>query len=376
MTKISENLCLKELHVGISRESRRRGGRLDCWIDQCPVGIYCDCSAIVLDREQENLIIEIGEYYYLREGAVSRNFMMIATQDTSNTMMCCASCGTSEGDDIKLKACPTCKSVQYCSITCQENHRPMHVEACNKRAAELRDEILFKQPESSHLGDCPICCLPLSIYPKKSVSHDCCSTTVCNGCIFANTKREMNARLNHTCPFCRDSIVDANGNQKMMKRIQANDPIAMRKMHLKRYREGNFNEALQLLTKAAELGDVDAHYILSLVYRDGEQQYHIEEDEKKEWYHLEEAAIGGHPDARFNLGVYEWNNDRYDRAVKHWIIAANLGCDNSIKQLKDCYKDGDVSKEDFASALRAHKAAVDATKSPQRTAAEAVEDRL
>ena len=32
-----------------------------------------------------------------------------------------------------------------------------------KRAAVLRDELLFKQPESSHLGDCPICCLPLPL---------------------------------------------------------------------------------------------------------------------------------------------------------------------------------------------------------------------
>jgi hypothetical protein len=34
--------------------------------------------------------------------------------------------------------------------------------------------------------------------------------------------------------------------------------------------------------------------------------------------------------------------------------------------LKEGYIDGYVSKEDFAVALRAHQAAVDATKSPQR----------
>jgi hypothetical protein len=55
--------------------------------------------------------------------------------------------------------------------------------------------------------------------------------------------------------------------------------------------------------------------------------------------------------------------------VKHWIIAANLGCDKSTRMLKQCYTSGAVSKEDFAAALRAQKAAVDATKSPQREAA-------
>ena len=52
--------------------------------------------------------------------------------------------------------------------------------------------------------------------------------------------------------------------------------------------------------------------------------------------------------------------------MKHWIIAANLGHDKSIKQLKDCYAHGLVSKEDFAAALRAHQTAVNATKSLQR----------
>eukprot|EP00984_Skeletonema_dohrnii_P035791 scaffold35973_cov122-Skeletonema_dohrnii-CCMP3373.AAC.2 len=32
-----------------------------------------------------------------------------------------------------------------------------HKKECKKRAAEFRDELLFKQPESCHEGDCPIC---------------------------------------------------------------------------------------------------------------------------------------------------------------------------------------------------------------------------
>ena len=97
----------------------------------------------------------------------------------------------------------------------------------------------------------------------------------------------------------------------------------------------------------------------------------VEKDERKKVYHLEEAAIGGHPKARHNLGYLEWKNGMLERAVKHWIIAAKLGYDDSLNALKSCYKDGLISKEDFAAALRGHQAAVDATKSPQREAAEA-----
>ena len=90
-------------------------------------------------------------------------------------------------------------------------------------------------------------------------------------------------------------------------------------------------------------------------------------------HYYEEAVIAGHPRARYSRACYEMVDGRIDRAVKHWIIAANLGDDDSIQTLKGCYARGEVSKEEFAAALRAHYAAVDATKSPQREAAEAEE---
>ena len=57
--------------------------------------------------------------------------------------MVCASCGIAEVDDIKLKECTDCGLVRYCSGECQKEHESQHVEACKKRAAELRDELLF-----------------------------------------------------------------------------------------------------------------------------------------------------------------------------------------------------------------------------------------
>ena len=76
--------------------------------------------------------------------------------------------------------------------------------------------------------------------------------------------------------------------------------------------------------------------------------------------------------ARHSLGVIEGSNFcTFDRAVKHFIIAANLGYDGSLHALKEAFKRELVSKEDFATALRGHQAAVDATKSPQRDEAEA-----
>jgi tetratricopeptide (TPR) repeat protein len=285
--------------------------------------------------------------------------------ESSGTMIRCASCGIAEDDDIKLKKCATCGSVRYCGEKCQKEHRPQHERECKKRAAELRDEILFKQPESSHLGDCPICYLPLSLDANSCVLAACCSKIICIGCNHANQKQQWERSLKSTCPFCRHPAPTSQAEAGMIEknRIEANDPVAMCQMGKLRYEEGNFKSAVEYFSKAAEMDNVEAHYGLSVMYREG---HGFEKDKKKEVYHLEQAAIGGHDLARHNLGCDEEDNGRHERAVKHYIIGANLGNDRSLVALKDYFTRGLLSKEDFATALRAHQAAIDATKSPQR----------
>jgi TPR repeat protein len=130
-----------------------------------------------------------------------------------------------------------------------------------------------------------------------------------------------------------------------------------------RYHEGDYEGAIQYYTKAAALGDMDAHFNLANMYKFGEG---VERDLKKEVYHFEEAAIGGHAKARYNLGNHEGRSGRVDRATKHYVIAAKLGLDVALERVKQGFMDGSVSKEDYATALRGHQAAVDATKSSQR----------
>ncbi len=322
------------------------------------------CAAIVLSCGYCTTVAIVG-LYTIMSGADN-----LEAEAAADMMLCCASCGKAEVDDIKLKDCDDCDLVKYCSDKCQRDHLTEHEKACKERAAELRDEILFRQPESSHRGDCPICFLPLPIELKKSSLYACCSKLVCSGCVYANKLRGLNKKLHPQCPFCRHPLpkTQKEADKNNMKRVAANDPVALREMGKKHDSDGDYGSAFKFYTKAAELGDVEARYNLSNLYHKGEG---VEKDEKKELYHLEEAAIGGHPYARYNLACEEWNKDRIDRAVKHFIIAANLGHDGAIQELKDCYAHGLVSKEDFAAALRAHQTAVDATKSPQREEAEA-----
>jgi hypothetical protein len=284
----------------------------------------------------------------------------------------CASCGTAGGDDVTLKNCTACYLVKYCGVECQRNHRPEHKGECKRRAAELKDELLFKQPESTHLGDCPICLLPIPWdWSEKYVIHSCCTKIVCNGCMHAHWLIEQEGRLPPTCPFCRHPKpkTEEEIKRNTMKRAAVNDPLAVHNMGAISSREGDLATALKFWKKSAGLGGVESNHQLTCVYQRG---HGVQPDMKKSIHHTEQAAIGGHPEARYRLGRWEEMNDDIERAVKHWMIAANLGHDESLEKLRKYYSDGMVSKEDFATALRAHKAAVDATKSPQREEGERV----
>ena len=193
---------------------------------------------------------------------------------------------------------------------------------------------------------------------------------MCNGCIYANLLRETEARLPPSCPFCRtpEPTSDEEGSQLAMKRAAANDPIVVCNVGMGHFRVGNFAAAIDVFKMAAELGHMPSHHHLACLYHEGGNG--IEMDMRKAKYHMELAAIGGHPIARHNLAFLEEGGGNMERATKHLIIAANLGYDPSMKALKEFYERGVVNKEDFTATLLAYQAAVDATKSPLREAAE------
>ncbi len=295
---------------------------------------------------------------------------MSEVKNTDTSIISCASCGVAEVDDIKLKECSACDLVRYCSDACRDDHKSEHEESCKIRAAKLRDELLFKQPESTHQGDCPICFLPLPLHKSKSTFWLCCGKTTCNGCHAANQAASMDPSC-PSCPFCRKPVSEImeQSEELLMKRVKANDPAAILCQAFDEYEQGNYEAAFELYTKAAELGDAEAHFRLADLYRDGKG---VGKDKGKEIYHLEEATIGGHNGARHNIGCYEFENSNIDRGVKHYMNAAAQGVDESLKVLMDLFKQGFVSKEDLTTALRAHQAAVDAMKSPEREAAEQI----
>jgi TPR repeat protein len=119
-------------------------------------------------------------------------------------------------------------------------------------------------------------------------------------------------------------------------------------------------KAMELLTKAADLGNTKAHNNMACIYDE-------EGDMKKARFHFEAAAMLGHELARNNLGVLEANSGNMERAIKHWTIGASAGCFHAMYNLLIALRKGHVSRESIDSTLELTKVPVLRREAKQET---------
>jgi TPR repeat protein len=240
---------------------------------------------------------------------------------------------------------------------------------------DISDE--FKQSPLEE--DCPICLLRLPTNESGSIYKPCCGKIICIGCDFAPVYDNLgNVIKKKKCPFCRTPVhrSDEEYNERLQKRVELDDVEAM--YHLGcNYRDGDdgfpqdYTKALELFVRAGELGYAKAINSIGRAYENGRA---VKKDKKKAKYYYKLAAIGGEPLARHNLGVFEWDAGNWERALKHWLVAAGGGYNISLKDIQKLYTNGHATKEDYATALRAYQAYLAEIKSTQRDKAAAVDD--
>eukprot|EP00956_Cyclotella_meneghiniana_P031631 scaffold83626_cov28-Cyclotella_meneghiniana.AAC.2 len=123
------------------------------------------------------------------------------------------------------------------------------------------------------------------------------------------------------------------------------------------------SKAFELLQRACELGSAGAHCNLGIMYRNGEG---VERNTKKAVHHWQIAAMTGSMFARHNLGIVEAGNGNIQRSLKHFMIAARCGYQESLDNVKQGFRDGFVTKEEFEKTLRDYQAVYEETRSEQR----------
>ena len=306
--------------------------------------------------------------------------------DATNTTTACANCGKGEESSGDLKACVACKLVKYCNRDCQIAHRPLHKKACKKRAAELHDEALFKDPPPPE--DCPVCFLPLPLDARQRTFNSCCGKLICTGCIYVMAKEARGRGKIGLCAFCRaqNATTVSDETKRIKKLIEVDNVHAF--YNLAGYYESgimgmpqDFAKANELFLRAGELGHAMAYFNLGIAYDNGRG---VEVDKKKAKHFYELAAINGNLEARYNLGLMEIEAHNYHRAKKHFILAANAGNKESLEAVKKAFmgafmagvvtndtRYGGITKDEYANTLRAYQKAHDETKSDNREKAEA-----
>ena len=283
----------------------------------------------------------------------------------------CANCGKEPGDAVRLKSCTACRLVKYCSVDCQRTHRKQHKKTCKQRAAELRDEQLYSQGLERPEGDsCPIFTLPIPFPMNRySALNGCCMKRTCSGCVFAVTKRGM-----FDCAFCRSPPCD---NLAVTRdRVAKKDPAAILFLGQEYFfgllgLKKDTRKAVELWTEAADLGSVEALYNLGNVYSRGDG---VQQDKAKASGFYEKAAMQGHVESRHNLGCIEGKKGEHGRAVRHFLISANMGYKKSVETIKVMFMNGEATKDKYAEALKGYQGAVEEMQSHDRDEAHAYID--
>ena len=98
-------------------------------------------------------------------------------------------------------------------------------------------------------------------------------------------------------------------------------------------------------------------------------------DIRKAIHYWRLAAIGGNTEARCNLGIFENNAGNYDRALKHFMIAAGGGHNRSLMMIKQLYTNGRATRDDYAKALEAYQAYQSEIRSDDREKAASFSDQ-
>ena len=143
---------------------------------------------------------------------------------------------------------------------------------------------------------------------------------------------------------------------RVNKRCDVNDVVGIVElgdMYFFGYCQLNIDaqEANRLYLRAGELGSAEGYFYLGNSYESG---HGVEADEERAVYYWERAAIRGNVGARYNLGVVEEEAGNYRLAIRHWMISAGAGCDDSLESIRESYTREEATKEEYEQALRTH----------------------
>ncbi|KAL7550299.1 hypothetical protein ACHAWF_013542 [Thalassiosira exigua] len=230
----------------------------------------------------------------------------------------------------------------------------------------IDDEALFKDPPARE--NCPICTLRLP-FGQGCTYQACCGTIVCGGCI-ADKENGL------VCISCRTPRPHSLAEviKRLQKRMECGDAAAFNALGC--FYKGklggptgiaqDYTKAMSLWMKAGELGHADALGNIAVAYERG---LGVKQNAFRANHYTKLAAMKGDVAARHNLGCMEID---INRKVKHFMISASAGVENSMTLLRTEFKKGNITKCDFEKTLLAYQKSSKEMKSKPREKAAAL----
>ena len=295
-----------------------------------------------------------------------------------------------EGEANEEEEAPLSGAIEERTISHETAEGEGETDTCGLNGGaddNVDDEELFKPPPPKE--ECALCFVPSPTRANEMGYYSCCGKIICIGCVWkhrqvlatTNAKRALKdppePPLEKSCAFCRaPSVLETYEEiiQRVEARMDLGDPKAFGLL-ASYYATGMYGlprdvrKAFEFRLRAAELGSADAFYNVSCMYSEG---HGVERDDSKEAHYLKLAAKKGHIMARHNLGCVEGNRGNDVIAVRHWMISASAGDDDSQKNIGIAYRKKHATKDQFEEAIRAKHAAKKEMQSEERNKARAV----
>lgn len=135
-------------------------------------------------------------------------------------------------------------------------------------------------------------------------------------------------------------------------------------------------EAFKFYHRAADLGSSGARRFLSIMYGNGHNKnivsvlsdygLRVSNDEIKSKKYLELAAMAGCSLSRYTLVLDEIDAFRFDRALKHSLIASSCGNIIAVNTVRSFLREGVATRDQYAQALRGYQQYLNEVRSDQR----------
>ena len=259
-------------------------------------------------------------------------------------------------------------------------------EQCERarEAAANRTEDPLKNWVRTNQEECPICMLPFP--PRGGVNSTiywyCCGKTICGGCAFGASKAqrksggdlEMAFKKLMICPFCRSNMsnypTEKSQAKQEMKRANAGQPDSMYRVADYYFRgmmgvQQDKTKGWKWFHLALEAGSGQAAWEIGTCYFYGDG---VDHDVEKALEYYQMAVELGFEGAYPNIGFVLMERGEIEKGMLNFrkAVMCGISYDGFFDELRRGFKNGFITKEEYAFTLRTHQTAVDETKSEER----------